>query len=336
MDSELPIGTDDTAPETPYDSLSAWIAAWRALLARLSEWRATLAQTPPLSAEERLRELLDDRSELLDARREVRRIARAEGRDLPVPDVSPWRAALTAYRWHRFEALVAEAGEELNTETRAIDRQLVHEESQDPQSLFLLPYWNYFGKLNKALDQLRLQRETTAVTRIHEFHALFPARERLRQVRMYLGPTNSGKTFQALQRLIDAENGIYLAPLRLLALEVAETLNEWGVPCNMITGEERVLVEGARHTACTIEMLPLAKRYQVCVIDEAQMLGDADRGWAWTQAILGARAEELLIIGAPECRPAVEKLLALTGDPFDVEYLERLSPLQLLQKPVKN
>ncbi|GAB0056878.1 hypothetical protein SIID45300_01193 [Candidatus Magnetaquicoccaceae bacterium FCR-1] len=337
VDPELPIGSDDSHPlETPYTSLSAWITSWRALLERLSEWRAALGQTQPLPAEERLRELLDARAELLDARREVRRIARAEGRDLPIPDVSPWRSAINAYRWHRFEALIAEAGEEPTAETRAIDRQLVHEETLDPQSLFLLPYWNYFGKLNKALDQLRLQRETAAVTRIHEFHALFPARERLRRVTMYLGPTNSGKTFQALQRLIEAENGIYLAPLRLLALEVAETLNEWGVPCNMITGEERVLVEGARHTACTIEMLPLAKRYEVCVIDEAQMLGDVDRGWAWTQAILGARAEELLIIGAPEARPAVEKLLALTNDPSEVTYLERLAPLQLLQKPIKN
>ncbi|MEO5345816.1 MAG: hypothetical protein H7834_05480 [Magnetococcus sp. YQC-9] len=331
-----PAPETESPPETPYDSVSAWVTAWRALLGRLTEWRAELAHKPPLQAEEQLRELLDTRLDLLDARREVRRQAQSEGRTIPTPDVTPWRSALNAYRWHRFESLVNEAGEEINNETRSLDRQLIHEESKDPQALFLVPYWHYFGKLNKALDQLRLQRETTAITRIHEFHALFPAREQFRRVTMYLGPTNSGKTFQALQRLMAAENGIYLAPLRLLALEVAETLNEWGVPCNMITGEERVLVEGARHTACTIEMLPLAKRFDVCVIDEAQMLGDADRGWAWTQAILGARSEELLIIGAPEARPAIEKLLTLTGDPFEVEYLERLAPLQLMQKPVKN
>ncbi|MBF0342466.1 MAG: hypothetical protein HQL95_16095, partial [Magnetococcales bacterium] len=300
------------------EALTGWIARWRALLAALAEWRGVLAQRPALEAEEALRALLEERVDLLEARREVRRLARAVGRDLPLPDLSPWRSALNDYRWHRFDAVVAEAGEEINNETRAADRHILREETQDPQALFLLPYWHYFGRLHKAMDQLRLQRETTAITRIHEFHALFPARDRFRQVTLYLGPTNSGKTYQALQRLIAAENGIYLAPLRLLALEVAETLNQWGIPCNMVTGEERVMVPGARHTACTIEMLPLGNAYEACVIDEAQMLGDADRGWAWTQAILGARAEQLLIVGAPEAQPAVEKLLKLTGDPFEV------------------
>ncbi|MBF0212944.1 MAG: hypothetical protein HQM00_05175 [Magnetococcales bacterium] len=322
--------------EEAEDTVAIWVEAWNALLSDLSGWRESFERQAALEAEERLRELLERRAELLESRRGVRRLARSRGMDLPFPDHNQWRRALEGYRARRFEAVLAEAGEEVNPETRAVDRQVIREETHDPEALFLLPYWHYFGRLHKALDQLRLQRETTAVTRIHEFHALFPARERFRQVTLYLGPTNSGKTYQALRRLIEAENGIYLAPLRLLALEVAETLNGWGVPCNMVTGEERVMVEGARHTACTIEMLPLGNVYEVCVIDEAQMLGDADRGWAWTQAILGARAEALLIIGAPEARPAVEKLLALTGDPFEVHRLERLAPLQLLSKPVKN
>ncbi|MBF0626812.1 MAG: hypothetical protein HQL91_01185 [Magnetococcales bacterium] len=326
--------TEDPIP--PPDPVATWIAAWQGVLDGLTHWRVALAERAPLEAEEALRALLEERAALLENRREVRRLARAVGRDLPFPEHAPWQGALEAYRRRRFEAVLAEAAEEPDTDTRAADRQIVREETQDPEALFLLPYWHYFGRLHKALDQLRLQREATAITRIHEFHALFPAREQFRQVTMFLGPTNSGKTYQALQRLIGAENGIYLAPLRLLALEVAETLNGWGVPCNMITGEERVLIEGARHTACTIEMLPLHHSYEVCIIDEAQMLGDADRGWAWTQAILGARAEELLIIGAPEARPAVEKLLALTGDPCQIHRLERLAPLQLMQKPLKN
>ncbi len=152
---------------------------------------------------------------------------------------------------------------------------------------------------------------------------------------LYLGPTNSGKTYQALQRLKDAPTGVYLAPLRLLALEVSETLLEWGVPCSMITGEERIEVEGANHTASTIEMLSLHKKYDICVIDEAQMLGDVDRGWAWTQAILGAQANEVCVIAAPEARIAIEKLLKLTGDPFEVVELTRLSPLKLLNSPTK-
>ncbi|MBF0273057.1 MAG: hypothetical protein HQL98_13490 [Magnetococcales bacterium] len=325
----------EEAHERP-DPVTDWIDAWQQVSSGLSRWREGLAQQPPLDAEEALRDLLAQRDDLLETRREIRRLARSEGRELPFSETTRWREALDAYREHRFQAVVAEGGEEVNEETRAADRPIIREETQNPEALFLFPYWHYFGRLHKALDQIRLQRETTAITRIHEFHALFPAREQSRQVTLFLGPTNSGKTYQALQRLIEADNGIYLAPLRLLALEVAETLNEWGVPCNMVTGEERVMVPGARHTACTIEMLPLGNHYEVCVIDEAQMLGDPDRGWAWTQAILGARAEALQIIGAPEARPAVEKLLALTGDPYQVHHLERLAPLQLLQKPVKN
>ncbi|MEO5341113.1 MAG: hypothetical protein H7837_11470 [Magnetococcus sp. MYC-9] len=185
-----------------------------------------------------------------------------------------------------------------------------------------------------AHKSVRLQKKLSAATRILEFHALFPARGSRRHFTLFLGPTNSGKTYQALKILADARSGSYLAPLRLLALEVADTLNAWGVPCHMVTGEERIEVDGALHSARTIEMLSTNAQQEVCVIDEAQMLGDADRGWAWTQAILGVQAERVCIIGAPEARPAIEKLLRLTDEPFEVVTLERLSPLQPLSAPV--
>ncbi|MBF0295329.1 MAG: RNA helicase [Magnetococcales bacterium] len=317
-------------------AVTGWIREWQELMEALRAWRANLTHVPTVHSDEELRDLLVRRERLADQRRAVRRLAREEERELPELDPDPWRFALRDFRRHRHESLLAEAGEEQSEESRAADRHLVREEMENhPDGLFLLPHWHYFGRMHKALDHARVQRETTAVTRIHEFHSLFAARERFRHVTLYLGPTNSGKTYQALRRLAEAANGIYLAPLRLLALEVAETLNAWGVPCNMITGEERIEVEGARHTACTIEMLPLDRRYEVCVIDEAQMLGDSGRGWAWTQAVLGVAADEVNIVGAPESRPALEKLLALTGDPYEIHYLERLAPLQLLRKPVK-
>lgn len=180
------------------------------------------------------------------------------------------------------------------------------------------------------------RKQVSDATQIRAFHTLFPARATPRQFTLFLGPTNSGKTFQALKILADARSGSYLAPLRLLALEVSDTLNAWGVPCHMVTGEERIEVEGASHSARTIEMLPLHLRQDVCVIDEAQMLGDADRGWAWTQAILGAQADRVCIIGAPESRPAIEKLLHLTQEPFEVVHLERLTPLRMLEAPVRH
>ncbi|NGZ28259.1 MAG: hypothetical protein G8345_15380, partial [Magnetococcales bacterium] len=87
--------------------------------------------------------------------------------------------------------------------------------------------------------------------------------------------------------------------------------------------------------ACTVEMLPLHQHFDICVIDECQMLGDADRGWAWTQAILGVMADEVCLLGAPEAKPVLSTLLDLTRDPYQVEELQRLSPLHFLDKPVK-
>ena len=106
-----------------------------------------------------------------------------------------------------------------------------------------------------------------------------------------LGPTNSGKTHDAFERLATAASGIYLGPLRLLALEAFTRLNdEFGVSASLITGEERRIVEGSRVTASTIEMLDPTREIDVAVIDEIQMLSDPDRGWAWTQAVVGANA----------------------------------------------
>lgn len=194
------------------------------------------------------------------------------------------------------------------------------------------PRWTKRRDSPKNTAQFR--QEVANATQISAFHTLFPARTIFRHFTLFLGPTNSGKTYQALKILAAAQSGTYLAPLRLLALEVSETLNSWGVSCSMITGEERIEVEGAKHSARTIEMLSVSQPQEVCVIDEAQMLGDSDRGWAWTQAILGAQADHVCVIGAPESLPAIEKLLELTQEPFQVVNLERLSPLKQLEAPI--
>lgn len=171
----------------------------------------------------------------------------------------------------------------------------------------------------------------------HAFHTTSAAQKRIRRhVTLILGPTNSGKTYRAMQMLAKAATRIYLAPSRTLAMEVAETLNNRGIPCNLMTGDQLLTMERARHTACTIEMLPLGNQYDVCVIDEAQMLADPDRGWAWTQAILGVQAKEVNIVATPEARPAIEKLLGLTGDPFQVMHFSRVSSLQFMDEPVND
>ncbi len=68
-------------------------------------------------------------------------------------------------------------------------------------------------------------------------HEWFPqAREMKREIHYHMGPTNSGKTKAAIQKLMEAKSGIYCAPLRLLAWEISETLGNYGIACNLLTG----------------------------------------------------------------------------------------------------
>ncbi|MCM1416272.1 MAG: hypothetical protein NC430_10155, partial [bacterium] len=81
------------------------------------------------------------------------------------------------------------------------------------------------------------------------------ARGMKRRFILHIGPTNSGKTYEALQRLKQAYHGIYLGPLRLLALEVYDRMMAAGIPCNMITGEETIYTPGHFVQASTVEIL---------------------------------------------------------------------------------
>lgn len=324
-----------------HQELEQRIAAWekvnRSLLRNLAEWRSDLPLTPAPQAEERLRQLLARQAEQVVKGQGLARSHAHLGVPLPQADPAPWEEAREAYRLRRLQETLAGSSESCDSElTAEIHQRLLAEENRhdDPSGLF--PYWKFFGRFHKALEEGRFAREISDATRIQDFHRLFPAREMRRHFTLYLGPTNSGKTYQALQRLGRAASGIYLAPLRLLALEVSETLKGWGVPCSMVTGEERHVDPLADHTASTVEMLPLHKRFQMAVIDEVQMVGDPDRGWAWTQAILGVQADEVALVGAPEALPAVEKLLALTGEPYEVVRTQRLSPLDLLERPLNH
>ena len=155
------------------------------------------------------------------------------------------------------------------------------------------------------------------------------ARSIKRHHHFYLGPTNSGKTYQALLALEQASSGVYLAPLRLLAMEVRDRLVAAGVPCNLITGEERVLMAGAQHTASTIEMLNASRQVDVAVIDEIQMLQDPDRGSAWTAALVGAPASKVFICGSTAVTaPCIEAIEAM-DETYDITYLDRKTPLVL-------
>ncbi len=156
------------------------------------------------------------------------------------------------------------------------------------------------------------------------------ARSMRRHFILHIGPTNSGKTYQALQRLKQAYQGIYLGPLRLLALEVYDTMTAAGIPCSMITGEEKIVTPGAFCQASTIEILDLKEIYDIAVIDEAQMLDDENRGSCWTRAILGIRAEEIHICASPIAEKLLIQMIIRCGDSYDLVKHERNTELEFL------
>ncbi|VAI36598.1 unnamed protein product [Triticum turgidum subsp. durum] len=159
-------------------------------------------------------------------------------------------------------------------------------------------------------------------------HLWYPnAREKKRNVFLHVGPTNSGKTHNALKRLEASSSGVYCGPLRLLAREVAERLNKASVPCNLTTGQEREEIEGAKHSSVTVEMADVTTEYQCAVIDEIQMVGCRTRGCSFTRALLGLCSDELHVCGDPAVVPIVQRLLEATDDVVTIQYYERLSPL---------
>jgi ATP-dependent RNA helicase SUPV3L1/SUV3 len=160
------------------------------------------------------------------------------------------------------------------------------------------------------------------------------ARRLQRSVTLYVGPPNSGKTHAAFEQLAQAHDGVYLAPLRLLALEGRDRLVARGVPCSLLTGEERVPADNARVVSSTIEMMATRIPVDVAVIDEAQMIFDPYRGWAWTQAIVGVPANEVIIICSAYAVPAIENLLGLCGERCSVRQFERKQHVELLPHPV--
>ena len=148
---------------------------------------------------------------------------------------------------------------------------------------------------------------------------------------LHIGEPNSGKTHDALQALKDAGSGWYLAPLRLLAYEIYDRLNEEGVACNLLTGEEFLPVEGARITAATIEMFNAQESGACVIVDEAQMLADADRGWAWTRAMMESAAPEMHIIGPPTARKLIEVLASAAEISCELVEHQRLAPIKVAE-----
>ena len=158
------------------------------------------------------------------------------------------------------------------------------------------------------------------------------ARALRRHFVIHIGGTNTGKTYAGFQRLRQAETGVYLAPLRLLALEAQELLLGYGVDCSLTTGEEEDVDPDDTHIAATAEKLDIARHYDVAVIDECQMIADPERGFAWTRAILGVLAPEVHLCAAPEAKDLLLRLVRSCGDSCEVIRHERKTPLVFMNR----
>lgn len=194
-----------------------------------------------------------------------------------------------------------------------------------------------FQRLLKSV--LSFKRKDISATILREYLGQFwihsEARSKKRRIIYHMGPTNSGKTYNAIQALAKAKSGCYLAPLRLLASELFDTLNDKGVPTTLLTGEEVIDVDGATHFSSTIEMAKLNETFECVVIDEIQMITDTQRGWAWTRALINSNADEIHICGDNSVFELVEKILKLTGDTLEVCNYERMTTLQVIPEPIK-
>jgi len=166
-----------------------------------------------------------------------------------------------------------------------------------------------------------------------DLKTLYPlARSLNRKLEFYVGPTNSGKTYNAMQKLKEANSGLYLAPLRLLALEGYEDLKESKINASLITGEEQMLDEEAAHVCSTIEMLDFDLDVDVAVIDEVQMLEDPDRGWAWVNAIIGCPAKKIIMTGSVNALDAIKRIATYLGEELEIIKHQRKNELKVLPK----
>jgi len=175
-----------------------------------------------------------------------------------------------------------------------------------------------------------------------EFERVFPSnpkdeyegtRKFKRKFYLHLGETNTGKTYNAMMRLKEVANGIYLSPLRILALENFERLNREGVKCNLATGEEEINIEGATHICCTIEKLDIREEYEVGIIDEIQMINDDQRGAAWTRAVLGLKSKEIHICGAVNAKELPIEIIKDCSEEYEIIEYKRQVPLVREDKP---
>ena len=146
-----------------------------------------------------------------------------------------------------------------------------------------------------------------------------------------LGPTNTGKTFLAFEKLFFYSSGIFGFPLRLLAREnYDKAIKKIGIEnVALVTGEEKIVPKGAKYFFCTVESMPLDISVECIIIDEIQLAADHERGHVFTDRILNARGSvETIFLGSLTIKNILKKLFPS----IKIETLERFSTLLFKNK----
>ena len=141
-----------------------------------------------------------------------------------------------------------------------------------------------------------------------------------KNIKALLGPTNTGKTFFAIEKMLNYSTGMIGLPLRLLAREVYEKVSQKCGKQNvaLITGEERIMPENPRYWICTVEAMPLSLTLDFVAIDEIQLCADLDRGHIFTDRLFNLRGKkETIFLGSSSIKRILSKILP------DVEFLSR-------------
>ena len=127
-----------------------------------------------------------------------------------------------------------------------------------------------------------------------------------------LGPTNTGKTHFAIEKMMEYETGIFGLPLRLLAREVYDKcVSQVGQEkVALITGEEKIIPSSATFFICTVESMPKDKKVDFVAIDEIQMCGDKERGHVFTDRLLNFRGQKLtMFLGSQVMKNIISDLV---------------------------
>ena len=123
-------------------------------------------------------------------------------------------------------------------------------------------------------------------------------KKRSERIIAILGPTNTGKTYVAIEKMLEYKTGIFGLPLRLLAREVYDKcVNQVGIDkVALITGEEKIIPSTALYFICTVESMPKDKEAEFIAIDEIQMCADRERGHIFTERMLESRGTKLTTV----------------------------------------